>query len=129
MVLATQPGLAVVLVEDAPTSPRGYRLVRNVDYDAVAERCSAIAPAPGGVGAMTIAMLRANTVTAAERFCSGNLAASMAGQVSSTGQHSADFHYLRTIPLRDSLDRRHSLRIEERWEWMSTVSPLGLQRL
>jgi methylenetetrahydrofolate dehydrogenase (NADP+)/methenyltetrahydrofolate cyclohydrolase len=55
---------------DDPTSPRGYRLVGDVDYDAVAERCSAITPVPGGVGPMTIAMLMANTVTAAERFSS-----------------------------------------------------------
>ena len=49
------PGLAVVLVGD-------------VDYDAVAEKCSAITPVPGGVGPMTIAMLMSNCVTAAERF-------------------------------------------------------------
>ncbi len=54
-------------VED-PTSPKGYRLVGDVDYDAVAERCAAITPVPGGVGPMTIAMLMANTVTAAERL-------------------------------------------------------------
>ena len=53
-------------VED-PASPKGYRLVGDVDYDAVAERCSAITPVPGGVGPMTIAMLLSNTVTAAER--------------------------------------------------------------
>jgi methylenetetrahydrofolate dehydrogenase (NADP+)/methenyltetrahydrofolate cyclohydrolase len=53
---------------DDPSSPRGYRLVGDVDYDVVAERCSAITPVPGGVGPMTIAMLMANTVTAAERF-------------------------------------------------------------
>lgn len=54
-------------VEDA-TSPKGYRLVGDVDYDAVAESCDAITPVPGGVGPMTIAMLLSNTVTAAERF-------------------------------------------------------------
>ena len=54
-------------IED-PTSPKGYRLVGDVDYDAVAERCAAITPVPGGVGPMTIAMLMANTVTAAERL-------------------------------------------------------------
>jgi methylenetetrahydrofolate dehydrogenase (NADP+)/methenyltetrahydrofolate cyclohydrolase len=54
-------------VED-PASPKGYRLVGDVDYDAVAERCAAITPVPGGVGPMTIAMLMSNTVTAAERF-------------------------------------------------------------
>ena len=53
---------------DDPSSPKGYRLVGDVDYDAVAERCSAITPVPGGVGPMTIAMLMSNTVTAAERF-------------------------------------------------------------
>jgi methylenetetrahydrofolate dehydrogenase (NADP+)/methenyltetrahydrofolate cyclohydrolase len=53
---------------DDPASPKGYRLVGDVDYDAVAERCSAITPVPGGVGPMTIAMLMSNTVTAAERF-------------------------------------------------------------
>lgn len=58
-------------VED-PASPKGYRLVGDVDYDAVAERCAAITPVPGGVGPMTIAMLLSNTVTAAER-CSGCL--------------------------------------------------------
>lgn len=54
-------------VED-PSSAKGYRLVGDVDFDAVAERCSAITPVPGGVGPMTIAMLMANTVTAAERL-------------------------------------------------------------
>jgi methylenetetrahydrofolate dehydrogenase (NADP+)/methenyltetrahydrofolate cyclohydrolase len=54
-------------VED-PHSSKGYRLVGDVDYDAVAERCAAITPVPGGVGPMTIAMLMANTVTACERL-------------------------------------------------------------
>jgi len=54
-------------VED-PSSPKGYRLVGDVDYDAVADRCAAITPVPGGVGPMTIAMLLSNTVTAAERL-------------------------------------------------------------
>ena len=53
-------------VED-PTSPRGYRLVGDVDFDAVAPKCRAITPVPGGVGPMTIAMLMANTVKACER--------------------------------------------------------------
>ncbi|MCK9589585.1 MAG: bifunctional 5,10-methylenetetrahydrofolate dehydrogenase/5,10-methenyltetrahydrofolate cyclohydrolase, partial [Terrimicrobiaceae bacterium] len=53
---------------DDPASPKGYRLVGDVDYAAVAERCSAITPVPGGVGPMTIAMLLSNTVTAAGRF-------------------------------------------------------------
>lgn len=44
----------------------GYRLVGDVDYDAVAEVAGAITPVPGGVGPMTIAMLLQNTVKAAE---------------------------------------------------------------
>ena len=54
-------------IED-PSHPKGYRLVGDVDYDAIAEKCAAITPVPGGVGPMTIAMLMSNCVTAAERF-------------------------------------------------------------
>lgn len=43
------------------------RLVGDVAYDAAATKASAITPVPGGVGPMTIAMLMANTVTAAYR--------------------------------------------------------------
>ena len=51
-------------VDDA-TRKAGYRLVGDVDYEAVAEKASAITPVPGGVGPMTIAMLLANTLRAA----------------------------------------------------------------
>jgi len=54
-------------IEDAK-SPSGYRLVGDVDFDAVAAKCAAITPVPGGVGPMTIAMLMSNCVTAAERI-------------------------------------------------------------
>ena len=54
-------------IEDS-SHPKGYRLVGDVDYDAVAEKCAAITPVPGGVGPMTIAMLMSNCVTAAERL-------------------------------------------------------------
>ncbi|MFI0348534.1 MAG: bifunctional 5,10-methylenetetrahydrofolate dehydrogenase/5,10-methenyltetrahydrofolate cyclohydrolase [Chthoniobacterales bacterium] len=47
--------------------PSGYRIVGDVDFEAVADRCKAITPVPGGVGPMTIAMLMHNTVTACER--------------------------------------------------------------
>lgn len=53
---------------DDPASAKGYRLVGDVDYDAVAPKCTAITPVPGGVGPMTIAMLMSNCVTAAERL-------------------------------------------------------------
>ncbi len=52
---------------DDPAHPKGSRLVGDVDFDAVAPRCSAITPVPGGVGPMTIAMLMRNTVDAASR--------------------------------------------------------------
>lgn len=48
--------------------PRGYRIVGDVDYEAVKDRCSAITPVPGGVGPMTIAMLMANTVKACRQL-------------------------------------------------------------
>ena len=53
-------------VDDA-NAKRGYRIVGDVDYDAVAPKCSAITPVPGGVGPMTIAMLISNTVQAASQ--------------------------------------------------------------
>jgi methylenetetrahydrofolate dehydrogenase (NADP+)/methenyltetrahydrofolate cyclohydrolase len=43
----------------------GSRLVGDVDFDAVAPKCRAITPVPGGVGPMTIALLMENTVKAA----------------------------------------------------------------
>ncbi len=53
-------------VEDA-SRPRGYRLVGDVDFDAVREKAGWITPVPGGVGPMTIAMLLRNTLKAAQR--------------------------------------------------------------
>lgn len=63
-----KPGAVVIdvginRVEDA-SSPRGYRLVGDVDFDSVAEKASWITPVPGGVGLMTRAMLMYNTVKA-----------------------------------------------------------------
>ena len=57
-------------VED-PADPRGYRLVGDVDFDAVAPKCRAITPVPGGVGPMTIAMLMGNTVRACRALTGG----------------------------------------------------------
>ena len=53
---------------DDPSSPKGYKLVGDVDFANVAPKCSAITPVPGGVGPMTIAMLMANTITACRRI-------------------------------------------------------------
>ena len=70
-----KPG-AVVLdvginrIEDA-SKPRGYRIVGDVDFEAVKDSCCAITPVPGGVGPMTIAMLMANTVKACRQQIAG----------------------------------------------------------
>jgi len=66
-----KPGAVVIdvgvnRIED-PTTKSGFRLVGDVAFDEVKEVASAITPVPGGVGPMTIAMLMANTVTAAKR--------------------------------------------------------------
>jgi methylenetetrahydrofolate dehydrogenase (NADP+)/methenyltetrahydrofolate cyclohydrolase len=66
---AVKPGATVIDVginqfPDA-TRPRGYRLVGDVDFDAVREVAGAITPVPGGVGPMTIAMVLSNTLQAA----------------------------------------------------------------
>jgi len=51
-----------------PTTEKGYRLVGDVDFNGCCDKASFISPVPGGVGPMTIAMLMANTVTAAENI-------------------------------------------------------------
>jgi len=43
------------------------KLCGDVDFDGVKEVAGAITPVPGGVGPMTITMLLANTLEAAER--------------------------------------------------------------
>jgi len=50
---------------DDPSTDRGYRLVGDVDFEAVRPKASWITPVPGGVGLMTRAMLLKNTMTAA----------------------------------------------------------------
>jgi len=54
-------------VED-PHAKRGYRLVGDVDFEAIKEKARAITPVPGGVGPMTIALLLKNTVQSARKF-------------------------------------------------------------
>ncbi|HEV8644429.1 MAG TPA: bifunctional methylenetetrahydrofolate dehydrogenase/methenyltetrahydrofolate cyclohydrolase FolD [Burkholderiales bacterium] len=46
------------------------KLVGDVDFEAARQRAAFITPVPGGVGPMTITMLIANTVQAAERLLS-----------------------------------------------------------
>lgn len=45
----------------------GFRLVGDVDFEAVREKASLITPVPGGVGPMTITMLLFNTVESARQ--------------------------------------------------------------
>ena len=64
-----KPGAVVIdvgvhRVED-PTRKRGYRLVGDVDFEAVREQAAFITPVPGGVGPMTVAMLLTNVARAA----------------------------------------------------------------
>jgi methylenetetrahydrofolate dehydrogenase (NADP+)/methenyltetrahydrofolate cyclohydrolase len=56
-----------VVVVDAGTNSVDGKLVGDVDFETVAAKASAITPVPGGVGPMTVAMLLANTVKAAEQ--------------------------------------------------------------
>ncbi len=65
-----KPGATVIDVGvnrlNDPANPRGYRLVGDVDFEAVKTVAGAITPNPGGVGPMTIALLLSNTARAAE---------------------------------------------------------------
>ncbi len=65
-----KPGVVVIDVGSNrvpdKNSPRGYRLMGDVDFDRVRMKAAAITPVPGGVGPMTIVMLLRNTVKAAE---------------------------------------------------------------
>ncbi|MER8944215.1 bifunctional methylenetetrahydrofolate dehydrogenase/methenyltetrahydrofolate cyclohydrolase FolD [Mesorhizobium sp. M0915] len=68
-----KPGATVIDVGinriDAPERGEGKtRLVGDVAYAETSDVAGAITPVPGGVGPMTIAMLMANTITAAYRL-------------------------------------------------------------
>ena len=70
-----KPGAVVIdvginRVEDA-SAPKGYRIVGDVHFEQVSQVASRISPVPGGVGRMTIAMLLANTVRAAQLTLEG----------------------------------------------------------
>jgi methylenetetrahydrofolate dehydrogenase (NADP+)/methenyltetrahydrofolate cyclohydrolase len=46
---------------------KGYTLVGDVDFTAIAAKAAAITPVPGGVGPLTVAMLLVNTLEASRR--------------------------------------------------------------
>ncbi len=60
-----KPGATVI---DVGTNRTDDGLVGDVDFEAVKEVAGAITPVPGGVGPMTIAMLLANTASAARKL-------------------------------------------------------------
>ena len=54
-----------VVIDVGMNRDENGKLCGDVDFAAVAPKCAAITPVPGGVGPMTIAMLMRNTLTAA----------------------------------------------------------------
>ena len=58
--------VGITRVEDSSRAS-GFRLVGDVEFNAVAEKCSFITPVPGGVGPMTRASLMQNTLKAYQR--------------------------------------------------------------
>ena len=65
-----KPGVTIIdvgihRIEDA-SSPKGYVIKGDVDYDEVYKLASKITPVPGGVGPMTIVSLLQNTLKAAK---------------------------------------------------------------
>jgi methylenetetrahydrofolate dehydrogenase (NADP+)/methenyltetrahydrofolate cyclohydrolase len=64
-----KPGAVVIDVgiNRLQDGPDAGKLCGDVDFDGVREVAGAITPVPGGVGPMTITMLLANTLEAAER--------------------------------------------------------------
>lgn len=65
-----KPGAVVIDVGihriDDPSSPKGYHICGDVDYNEVIKVASKITPVPGGVGPMTIVSLLQNTLKAAK---------------------------------------------------------------
>ena len=57
--------VGITRVDDL-SSPKGYRIVGDVDFKSVSNNVGYITPVPGGVGPMTISMLLKNTLKACE---------------------------------------------------------------
>ena len=66
-----KPGAVVIDVGTTrvpdPSRKTGFRLQGDVDFESVSPLCSAITPVPGGVGPMTICMLKLNTLKAGKK--------------------------------------------------------------
>ena len=52
---------------DDESAPKGYKIIGDVKFDELLDKCSYITPVPGGVGPMTIASLLKNTLLAAKK--------------------------------------------------------------
>ena len=83
MIAATgQPGLirgewirpGAVVIDVGINRGADGKLCGDVEFEPARERAAFITPVPGGVGPMTVAMLLANTVTAAERAAAARAA-------------------------------------------------------
>ena len=53
---------------ESSVTKSGWKLLGDVDFDQVKDKCSFITPVPGGVGPMTIAMLLQNTLISAKEI-------------------------------------------------------------
>jgi len=88
-----KPGACVIDVGvsrvDDPSAKRGYRLKGDVEYEKAAEVAGWITPVPGGVGPMTVTMLLANTVLAAERSLAARRAVALDVAAAARGAASA----------------------------------------
>jgi 5,10-methylene-tetrahydrofolate dehydrogenase/methenyl tetrahydrofolate cyclohydrolase len=58
-------GINIILDE---TKKRGFRIVGDVNFEDVKDKCSYITPVPGGVGPMTITTLLKNLVSLASNY-------------------------------------------------------------
>ena len=58
--------VGITRIEDS-SSPKGYRIVGDVDFKSVSNIVDYITPVPGGVGPMTISMLLKNTLKACKK--------------------------------------------------------------
>ncbi len=58
-----------VVIDVGINKDENQKMIGDVDFERVKERCSFITPVPGGVGPMTIAMLMKNTLKSYKKRC------------------------------------------------------------
>lgn len=66
-----KPGAVVIdvgITRLKADNEKGYVIKGDVDFNAAAQKCSAITPVPGGVGVMTVTSLMQNTLAAAKKI-------------------------------------------------------------